>query len=69
MTAARRSFRWNRQDIVPFQESGSRLDIVRLLARSVMLIERGVTPRLIPRREPWRNGAIEHFNDLQRHHP
>ena len=41
MTAARRSFRWNRQDIVPFQESGSRLDIVRLLARSVMLIERG----------------------------
>ncbi|MEE8375768.1 MAG: integrase core domain-containing protein [Acidimicrobiia bacterium] len=27
-------------------------------------LDLGVTPRLIPLREPWRNGVIEHFNDV-----
>ena len=27
-------------------------------------LDLGVTPRFIPLREPWRNGVIEHFNDV-----
>lgn len=27
-------------------------------------LDLGVTPRFIPVREPWRNGVIEHFNDV-----
>jgi len=27
-------------------------------------LDLGVTPRFIPLREPWRNGIIEHFNDV-----
>jgi hypothetical protein len=27
-------------------------------------LDLGVTPRFIPVREPWRNGIIEHFNDV-----
>jgi putative transposase len=27
-------------------------------------LELGVTPRFIPLREPWRNGVVEHFNDV-----
>lgn len=27
-------------------------------------LDLGVTPRFIPIREPWRNGVIEHFNDV-----
>ncbi len=27
-------------------------------------LDLGVTPRFIPLREPWRNGMIEHFNDV-----
>ncbi len=27
-------------------------------------LELGVTPRFIPIREPWRNGVIEHFNNV-----
>lgn len=27
-------------------------------------LDLGVTPRFIPIREPWRNGIIEHFNDV-----
>jgi hypothetical protein len=42
MRAARTSFRWNRQDIVPFVEVDCRRDIVPLFARSVMLTDRGV---------------------------
>ena len=29
-----------------------------------MCLDLGVTPRFIPLREPWRNGIIEHFNDV-----
>lgn len=27
-------------------------------------LDLGVTPRFIPLREPWRNGIVEHFNDV-----
>src|SRR5690606_228828 len=27
-------------------------------------LDLGVTPRFIPLREPWRNGVVEHFNDV-----
>jgi hypothetical protein len=27
-------------------------------------LDLGVTPRFIPVREPWRNGVVEHFNDV-----
>lgn len=27
-------------------------------------LDLGITPRFIPLREPWRNGVIEHFNDV-----
>jgi hypothetical protein len=27
-------------------------------------LDLGVTPRFIPIREPWRNGVVEHFNDV-----
>lgn len=27
-------------------------------------LDLGVTPRFIPVREPWRNGIVEHFNDV-----
>jgi hypothetical protein len=29
-----------------------------------MCLDLEVTPRFIPLREPWRNGVIEHFNDV-----
>jgi len=28
-------------------------------------LDLGVTPRFIPLREPWRNGVVEHFNDVR----
>jgi hypothetical protein len=31
-----------------------------------VLVHQGVTPVLVPPREPWRNGTIEHFNDTLR---
>ena len=55
MTAARTSFRWNRLEIVPVLEVGSRLDIVPLLARSIGLIERG--ERCVGRGTSSRSGA------------
>ncbi len=27
-------------------------------------LDLGITPRFIPLREPWRNGIVEHFNDV-----
>ncbi len=27
-------------------------------------LDLGITPRFIPLREPWRNGVVEHFNDV-----
>lgn len=27
-------------------------------------LQLGVVPRFIPLREPWRNGVVEHFNDV-----
>ena len=29
-----------------------------------MCLDLGITPRFIPLREPWRNGIVEHFNDV-----
>jgi len=29
-----------------------------------MCLDLDITPRFIPLREPWRNGVIEHFNDV-----
>ncbi len=57
LTTARRSFRWNRQLIVPLVEVGCRQDIVPRFARSVMLIEQG--ERRVRRRTTSRSGTSQ----------